>query len=418
MARTPTDAVAALLRRTSLSTVVRAQAWDAFQQASTPQELTQKLKRLPLPQAVRGDLWDLKAKQTARKDSQMLPRESKYGRGGAVLPDTQPKSETVQGSVSAFIDKHFKHYNAGSLRDAAEAYASLIASGGQMVLAMAGALSTGEIGISLAEMIRQKKIHAISCSPASMEESMFLLCGQAHSIDIPDYHERTRDDDKKLADQHTPRVTDVTISERHGMKVVEDALVPLWQRDQQQGIRRYPFEYLYELLNSEALKADYTGDPEECWMLEAAKANLPLYTCGWSDSTLGQVYTALALKGEIADPALMKSDIEALMQFARWYVRTSTDHPVGFLEAGGGAAADWSICVVPMLKQDYGREQTPFWALWIQCTVGIESVGSYSGASGQEKITWSKTSPDTPMFTVFGDCTISLPLLFAYVLGQ
>ena len=400
---------------------VRADAWDAFHAAKTHDDLTPRLQKLPLPKHVRAQLWDLKHRHTTRKDSQMGPRETHSGRDGRTLPkDKEPARLRGQatGAIGTYIRKNFLHFNAGTLRDAAEAYADLIERDGQMVLAMAGALSTGGIGVSLGEMIRQKKIHAISCSPANMEESVFLLCGEQHAIDIPDYQERTREDDAQLAENQTPRVTDVTISGRFAMKVVEDAIIPLWKRDQQQKTRRYPYEYLYELLNSGAMEADYTGEPSECWMLEAAKVNLPLYTVGWSDSTLGQVYTALVLKGEIADPTLMKSDIEALTEFARWYVRTSSDYPVGFLEAGGGASADWSICAVPMLKEDYGREHTPFWALWIQCTVGIESVGSYSGASGKEKIGWRKTSPETPMFSVFGDCTISLPLLFAYVLGQ
>ena len=59
------------------------------------------------------------------------------------------------GPVSSFIDRHFRHFNAAALKDAANGYIAHIGSGGHMLVAMGGAMSTAELGISLSEMIRE-----------------------------------------------------------------------------------------------------------------------------------------------------------------------------------------------------------------------------------------------------------------------
>src|SRR5713226_7187844 len=150
MARTPHDAVAALLRRTPLPNKLRADVWDAFNGAVTPEELAPRLQKLPLAKIVRASLWDLKKKHADRKDAQVLPRESKYGLGGQTMPAKEPKAEQATGAVSAFIAEHFRHFNAATLHDAAEAYKAHLAKGGHMLVSLAGAMSTAELGRSLA----------------------------------------------------------------------------------------------------------------------------------------------------------------------------------------------------------------------------------------------------------------------------
>ena len=123
------------------------------------------------------------------------------------------------------------------------------------------------------------------------------------------------------------------------------------------------------------------------------------------------------LKGELRDSGIVKSGFEYMVDLARWYTRTSADHPMGFFQIGGGISGDFAICVVPMLKLDYGREQTDAWAYFAQITDAVESYGGYSGAGGSEKITWSKLTKETPRFMIQSDASIVCPLVFAYVLG-
>jgi len=77
--------------------------------------------------------------------------------------------------VTSFIKHHYRHFNAAALVDAANAYNALLAGGGKMFLTMGGAMSTAELGLSLAEMIRQDKIHGICCTGANLEEDVFNL---------------------------------------------------------------------------------------------------------------------------------------------------------------------------------------------------------------------------------------------------
>jgi deoxyhypusine synthase len=85
-----------------------------------------------------------------------------------------------QAPITAFIKRHFRHFNAAALLGASGGYKSHLAKGGKMFLALGGAMSTAEIGMSLAEMIRQDKVHAVSCTGANLEEDIFNLV--AHDL--------------------------------------------------------------------------------------------------------------------------------------------------------------------------------------------------------------------------------------------
>src|SRR3954465_10183621 len=63
-----------------------------------------------------------------------------------------------KGPVSKFIAKNYHHFNAAALLDSAKGYETHLAAGGKMLVTIAGAMSTAELGISLAEMIRADKI--------------------------------------------------------------------------------------------------------------------------------------------------------------------------------------------------------------------------------------------------------------------
>ncbi len=420
MARTPHDTVAALLRRTPLPQAVRADAWDAFHAAKTHDDLTARLQKLPLPKEIRAQLWDLKHRHTTRKDQQMGPRESKYGRGGKRMPDEQEPhrlehGETAPGSVSAFIATHFRHFNSATLHDAAEAYKAHIDKGGQMLVSLAGAMSTAELGRSLAPMIRAGKIHAISCTGANLEEDLFNLVAHDEYERMPDYHELTAEDDTALAKRNINRVTDTGIPEKAAMTPIEGAFNDELDHAKLEHERLFPHEVLFAIVNSGILKTQYQGDPANSWLVAAAEEEIPIVVPGWEDSTLGNVFAAECLAGTY-EPSLIKGGIEYMMALADWYQETARDHPMGFCQLGGGIPGDFSICVVPMLEQD-AKRPTEKWQYFCQFTDADESMGGYSGALPNEKASWGKLPPDAPMFNIKGDATINFPLLAAYVMG-
>ncbi|GIW43026.1 MAG: deoxyhypusine synthase [Candidatus Binatia bacterium] len=320
------------------------------------------------------------------------------------------------GPISRFMERHFLHFNAAALVDAARAYADLIDRGGKMLVAMAGAMSTGELGKSLAEMIRQKKVHIISCTGANLEEDVMNLVAHSHYKRVPNYRDLTPADEQALLEQQYNRVTDTCIPEEEAFRRIQHHLFRVWKQAQERGERFFPHEYFYQLILSGDLEKYYEIDPRDSWVVAAAEHNIPIVVPGWEDSTTGNIFTAYVIKRELR-PDIVRSGIEYMAWLADWYVKNAASPGIGFFQIGGGIAGDFPICVVPMLHQDLGRRDTPLWAYFCQISDSTTSYGSYSGAVPNEKITWGKLGVDTPRFIIESDATIVAPLIFAWVLG-
>ncbi len=324
----------------------------------------------------------------------------------------------MSGSVSRFIDLHYRHFNAATLRDAADAYRAHIDAGGGMLVTLAGAMSTAELGISLAEMIRAGKVHAICCTGANLEEDVFNLVAHDHYERIPRYRDLTPADEQALLDRHLNRVTDTCIPEMEAMRRVENVVLERWVAASNAGRRAFPHEFLYEVLLDGSLRAFYQADPAHSWLLAAAERRLPVFVPGWEDSTLGNVFAARCMDGRISQVATVRSGLEYMIDLAGWYSRQSASGSIGFFQIGGGIAGDFPICVVPMLHQDLRQSSVPLWGYFCQISDSTTSYGSYSGAVPNEKITWGKLGIDTPKYVIESDASIVVPLIFARILGQ
>lgn len=318
--------------------------------------------------------------------------------------------------VSRFLRHHFRHFNAASLIDAADAYRTHLDRNGRMLVTLAGAMSTAELGISLAEMIRQDKVHAICCTGANLEEDIFNLVAHDHYERVPHYRDLTPHDEQALLERHMNRVTDTCIPEMEAMRRIESAVLREWMAADQRGERLFPHEFMYRVLRSGALEGSYQIDPKDSWLIAAAEKNLPIWVPGWEDSTLGNMYSAHCIAGDVKNVHTVRTGIEYMMTLAEWYTRTSAEHSVGFFQIGGGIAGDFPICVVPMLHQDLQRDGVPVWGYFCQISDSTTSYGSYSGAVPNEKITWGKLGVDTPKFIIESDASIVAPLVFALVM--
>ena len=319
------------------------------------------------------------------------------------------------GKITSFIEEHFKHFNAAALLDAAKGYREHLAGDGKMMITLAGAMSTAELGKSLAEMIRKDKVHIISCTGANLEEDLMNLVAHSHYKRVPEYRDLTPHQERELLDQGLNRVTDTCIPEEEAFRRLQDHIFKAWQEAEQTGERFFPHEYMYRILMSGELEQYYEIPPENSWMLAAAEKNLPIVVPGWEDSTLGNIFASYCIKKEL-NPSTAKSGIEYMMWLADWYTENSAGKGIGFFQIGGGIAGDFPICVVPMLYQDLERTDTPFWSYFCQISDSTTSYGSYSGAVPNEKITWGKLDADTPKFIVESDATIVAPLIFAWLL--
>ncbi len=322
----------------------------------------------------------------------------------------------MKGPVSDFISKHFKHFNAAALVDAADGYVAHKDAGGKMMVTLAGAMSTAELGKSLAEMIRRGKVDIISCTGANLEEDIMNLVAHEHYERVPHYRDLTPKEEWALMERGLNRVTDTCIPEEEAFRRIQSNIYKKWKNAQEAGERYFPHEYMYKMLLSGDLEEHYQIDPKNSWMIAAAEKNLPIVVPGWEDSTMGNIFASYCLKGDLL-PQTVKSGIEYMIWLADWYTENSGGKGVGFFQIGGGIAGDFPICVVPMLYQDMERTDTPFWSYFCQISDSTTSYGSYSGAVPNEKITWGKLDVDTPKFIVESDATIVAPLIFAWVLG-
>jgi deoxyhypusine synthase len=321
------------------------------------------------------------------------------------------------GKISEFIHHHYRHFNAAALVDAADAYVRHLDQGGQMLVTLAGAMSTAELGLSLAEMIREDKIHAISCTGANLEEDIFNLVARTQYKRVPHYRELSAEDEEELMVRHLYRVTDTCIPEDQAVKPVEAALLAEWKRAEQTNKRFFPHEFLYQILREGALEDYYQIDPKDSWLLAAAKKELPMMVPGWEDSTLGNTFASYVCREQL-NVRTVKTGIEYMVWLADWYEETSKQHSIGFFQIGGGIAGDFPICVVPMLAQSMGKSDIRRWGYFCQISDSTTSYGSYSGAAPNEKISWDKLEATTPRFIIESDATIVAPLIFACVLGQ
>ena len=319
-------------------------------------------------------------------------------------------------SIRDFMRHEYRHFNAATTVDAAQAWCDHLDRGGKMFLTLAGAMSTAELGVSIAELIRADKIHAISCTGANLEEDIFNLVARDHYVRIPNWRELDREDERALLSRHLNRVTDTCIPEDEAFRRIGGHLIEAWKSLEREGTREFPHETFYGLIRSGALEPHYQIDPKDSWMVAAAERDLPLFVPGWEDSTTGNLFAARCIAGDLAGPHLVRHGIEYMIELADWYPRTATTASIGFFQVGGGIAGDFPICVVPMLEQDLKMKDVPLWGYFCQIGDSTTSYGSYSGAVPNEKITWGKISPDTPSFMIESDATIVAPLIFRYVL--
>lgn len=337
--------------------------------------------------------------------------------------DINANLASKKGPVSQFIAQNYRHFNAASLLDSAKGYETHINLGGKMLVTLAGAMSTAELGISLAEMIRQDKVHGIVCTGANLEEDIFNLVAHDYYERVPHYRNLSTEEEVKLLSRHMNRVTDTCIPEMEAMRRIEKVVLEEWVAADKAGERYFPHEFMYKILRNGKLAKSFQIDPKNSWMMAACEKDLPMFVPGWEDATLGNMYAGHVIEGNVKNVHTVRTGIEYMTRLAEWYTKNAKklkngEGSIGFFQIGGGIAGDFPICVVPMLHQDLQRTNVPLWGYFSQISDSTTSYGSYSGAVPNEKITWGKLASSTPKFVVESDATIVAPLIFAWVLGQ
>ena len=347
--------------------------------------------------------------------------------GGAGITAAGTVSDFVKKSstpVSAYAQRTLNHCNGGATLQAALWLKNHVDNGGKIVVTIAGALSSFQVGVMLAELIRKDKVHLISATAANHEESYYRYVAHSHYAYIPRYTELTPEQEAELRDTGLRRITDTFLPEDESVRIMEPHLVKMWQDAQKKGERYFPHEYFRRLFEKKLISPDKGANENDCWAYAAYKKNIPIVIPGFEDSTMGNIFASYTYTGKhrkdksiVFNQNIMKTGLEYFTSLYDWYMETAKTSPIAFLQLGGGIAADFPICVVPSLKHDLGLHgKIRDWAGFIEIGSSPMSYGSYSGAGGKEKITWDKLSTKSYYQIIQSDATVVFPWIAAILL--
>ncbi|MBI5621424.1 deoxyhypusine synthase family protein [Candidatus Falkowbacteria bacterium] len=338
------------------------------------------------------------------------------------LGDYLKKRKT--GVISAYAERALRHCNGGATVQSALWLKNHLAHGGKLVVTLAGALSSFQVGIMLAELIRKNKVHLISATGANHEESYYRYVAHSHYAYIPRYTELTPRQEAELRDAGLRRITDTFLPEDESVRIMEPHLLKMWQQAERQGKRYFPHEYFRRLFSTKLISPDRRANPADCWAYAAYQKNIPIVVPGFEDSTMGNIFSSYTYAGPhkpkgdtVVSSNVMKSGLEYFHLLYDWYLKESKQHPIAFLQLGGGISADFPICLVPSLKHDLRLKNIRDWAGFIEIGSSPMSYGSYSGAGGKEKITWDKLSTKSYYQIIQSDVTVAFPWIAAILLG-
>ncbi|AHB41728.1 TPA: deoxyhypusine synthase [Patescibacteria group bacterium] len=355
-----------------------------------------------------------------------------------IFKEGKNSSMGMLSPVSKFLVNTKKHCNGGKTVDAGLWLKSHLDNDGKMFLTMSGAGSSFQMGILISELIRKGKVHGISVTGANMEESMYRYVAHSHYAYIPNYSELTPEEENELREVGLRRITDTFLPEEESVRKILPALETLWRNAEEEGNKYLWHEYFFQLFERNLIKKDPEANEDDCWLYQAWKHKIPVSVPGFEDSTMGNIFTQMCYDGD--HPFLSKYKLEKpisttivkpgfsyMHHLTEWYMDTSKDSPIAFLQLGGGISADFPICVVPHIKHDYLEEIKDIkekdklvrpWAAFIEIHSSPMSFGSYSGAGFKEKITWDKFAPDAFGLQIFGDYTEHFPDIAAIILGK
>jgi deoxyhypusine synthase len=341
--------------------------------------------------------------------------------------------------ISNFLVRTKRHCNGGRAVDAGLWLKKFCMKGGKMFITMSGAGSSFQMGITLSELIRKGFVAGISVTGANLEESLYRLVAHSQYAYIPDYEKLSARQEKELDNVGLRRITDTFLPEDESVRVLLEKFEELWRAAEKKGEARFWHEYFFDicaLIDKGEIAIDPEASLDDCWLYQAWKHGVQIFVPGAEDSTMGNIFAYYSYKGGhpflekyMQEKPISLSVIRYGMEYthrgANWYMDATKDTGLAFVQLGGGIAADFPICFVPHLKKDFlAGKSVPFqekmirpWYAFIEIYSSPTSFGSYSGAGGFEKITWSKLPVNAFIRQIFGDYTTVFPDIAALILG-
>jgi deoxyhypusine synthase len=325
--------------------------------------------------------------------------QSGYLSGAQILPHRVRPGMTV----AELIDEQFQAYNAARLNEAARLYAKEMLNPEKDVtigLTMAGALTPAGLGGCILTLMEYGFIDFIVSTGANLYHDMH------HALAMTLHRGDFRLDDTKLQEEGVIRIYDILFEDK--VLLDTDAFV----RECLKSLPNRPISTseLHHHLGTQLLKAGVK--PEYSVLAQAAAWNVPIYTSSPGDSSIGMNVARHALDGNklTLDPLADVNETTAI-------VLNATRN--GVIILGGGSPKNFYLQTQPQLWEVLGINKGGH-DYFIQITADAPHWGGLSGATPSEAVSWGKIKPDQLHDTVvvYGDSTLALPLITAYVVSK
>ena len=327
------------------------------------------------------------------------PDQSEYLSGAQIIPRRVYPDMTV----AELIDQQFQAYNSARLNEAAHLYAQEMLAPEKDVtigLTMAGALTPAGLGGCLITLMEKGFVDFIISTGANLYHDMH------HALAMSLHRGDFRLDDTRLQEEGVIRIYDILFADK--VLLDTDAFV----RECLKSLPNRPISTseLHHHLGTQLLKLGV--NPEYSVLAQAALWNVPIYTSSPGDSSIGMNVARNALDGSMLtlDPLADVNETTAIVLHA---TRN------GVIILGGGSPKNFYLQTQPQLWEVLGIQKGGH-DYFIQITADAPHWGGLSGATPSEAVSWGKIKPDQLNSTVviYGDSTIALPLLTAYVVSK
>ncbi|MFH0967722.1 MAG: deoxyhypusine synthase [Methanobacteriota archaeon] len=276
-------------------------------------------------------------------------------------------------------------YNGGALSRAASIYSSMLTdTGTTKFLGLAGAMVPAGMGGIVSDLIRDGRVDALVSTGANLTHDIIEAIGCHH------FRGTEQCNDIELRHEEINRIYDVYLP--------NDAFITF------EGFMQ---EVLADLEDGSTISISdlltHIGSRLETGILAtAARNNIPVFCPAIQDSMIGLQYW-LFRQGR-------KVTVDAFADMTRIIDLCFEAERAGALFIGGGVPKNFILQSMLMTPKGFSYA--------VQLTGDRPDLGGLSGATLDEARSWGKVDEDAKTVTVYGDATITFPLLIATTLER
>ena len=312
--------------------------------------------------------------------------------GHTAITDGMAVSELIEEYGNAGI-------GAANLHEAVDIYAEMLGRDDVTnFFGLAGAMVPAGMRRIVADLIRDGHIDALVTTGANLTHDSIEAIGGKHHHGHEESEEMShREYDEKLRDEQVDRIYNVYLPQEHFALFeghLREEVFPALEADGTVSIQRFT----EELGRANSEKNDSEDIEEDGGIAAAAYENdVPIYCPAIQDSVLG-------LQAWIYSQTSAFS-LDALGDMTMLNDQAYESEKAGAMVVGGGVPKNYVLQTMLVAPDAYDYA--------VQLTMDPPQTGGLSGATLDEARSWGKLERAARNVSVYGDATITLPLVVA-----